>query len=182
MQHAEPIITSGTGRFKAVCHKCHYVGFEPNTTTCRNCGFPLLLETAGTERLSVHDILDRSSIETKGERKAPHLPGVNRSQRQKDQMLENARRRLSQASISRPVLVDATPVPQAPSSHRPAPASSTGAMGPAQGLSLAGAYAIHGGPGSVATVPRSTRSRAGMLFAVVCAVTTVLATVAACGI
>lgn len=109
MEHVNPIITTGTGHYKAVCHKCQYVGFEPNTTTCR-CGFPLLLEPAESTRRSVRDILDRSAIELKSTGKPPPLPGVNRSAKQKQQMVAEARRRLSTSS-SQMRIADGTPLP-----------------------------------------------------------------------
>jgi hypothetical protein len=109
MQNAHPLITSGTGQYKAVCHKCQYVGFEPNCTTCRMCGFPLLLEPIESEGLSVRDILDRSSIEYTGDRQTPHLPGINRTERQRQEMLERARRRIKTITGGQPTLVGAMP-------------------------------------------------------------------------
>ena len=105
MHDAAPLMTSGTGQFKAVCHKCQYVGFEPNTTACRMCGFPLLLEPIVSKRLTVRDILDRSSIELTGEQSAPALPGVNRTQRQKREMLKRVQQRLCTATISAPTSI-----------------------------------------------------------------------------
>lgn len=108
--HAEPLLNSESGQFKAVCHKCQYVGFEANVTTCRQCGFPLLIESASSAQLTVREILDRSSIELKGGRQTAPLPGINRTERQKRQMLENARRRMTTGSIPEPApaLVDRT--------------------------------------------------------------------------
>lgn len=118
MQNAAPLITSGTGQYKAVCHQCQYVGFEPNVTTCRNCGFPLLLEAISSVELTVRDILDRSTIEVKGKRQTAPLPGVNRTERQKKQMIEDARRRLATGSIPSPMpaLIDRTAPVQQPAS------------------------------------------------------------------
>ena len=110
MRQPSPLISSGQARYKAVCHKCQYVGFEPNITTCRDCGFPLLLESISSEQLTVRDILDRSTIELKGGNQTAPLPGVNRTERQKREMLERARRRLSTGAVPAPAsaLVDRT--------------------------------------------------------------------------
>lgn len=110
MSNTAPLLATGSTQFKAVCHKCQYVGFEPNVTTCGECGFPLLLENIGSEQLSVRDILDRSTIEVKGRQQTAPLPGVNRTERQKREMLENARRRMATGSIPEPApaLIDRT--------------------------------------------------------------------------
>lgn len=100
--NAAPLITSGTGLYKAVCHKCQYVGFEPNSTKCPTCGFPLLLEPYGSDGLTLRDIFDRSTIEIKGCNQPSILPGVNRSARQRKEMLERAQKRLSNVHESQP--------------------------------------------------------------------------------
>ena len=115
MRQQSPLLNSENNRYKAVCHKCQTVGFEPNVTTCQQCGFPLLLESVSSVQLSVRDILDRSTIELKGERQTAPLPGVNRTERQKREMLERAQRRLATGGVpapasapSGPVLIDRT--------------------------------------------------------------------------
>lgn len=112
--NAVPNITSGTGQYKAVCHKCQRVETDADATVCE-CGFPMLLEPMKSGPLTVRDILDRSTIEVKGRAMAP-LPGVNRTERQKKQMLENMRKRMQTGSIPEPApaLVDRTGASSAP--------------------------------------------------------------------
>jgi hypothetical protein len=86
-------VTSGTGHFKAVCHKCHYVGFEPNHNRCAYCGFPIILEPHESAQVALREIFDRSSVELGVNIKAPPLPGVD-PQKRKAQLLAEARRRL----------------------------------------------------------------------------------------
>lgn len=119
--HAAPLLNSEPGHFKAVCHKCQYVGFESNVTACRQCGFPLLIEAVASEQLSVRDILDRSTIELKGGRQTAPLPGVNRTERQKRDMLERARRRMTTGAVPEPApaLVDRTMQTRQPATESP---------------------------------------------------------------
>lgn len=108
-------VSSGTGHFKAVCHKCHYVGFEPNTNSCVHCGFPIILERYESAQVALREIFDRSSVELGVNIKAPPLPGVD-PQKRKAQLLAEARRRLraeSQArrqETARPVTESPAPV------------------------------------------------------------------------
>jgi hypothetical protein len=135
-------VTSGTGHFKAVCHKCQYVGFEPNHNRCAYCGFPIILEPHESAQVALREIFDRSSVELGVNIKAPPLPGVD-PQKRKAQLLAEARRRLrgqaqskpSTAEASAPVAMEdepatgpmatpvaasASPAPYQPAAHQPA--------------------------------------------------------------
>ena len=72
VEPAVPVITSGTGLCRAVCHKCGYVGFEPNTRACSHCGFPLILEALECEERSPAEEVVRGLGVG-----APLLPGVD---------------------------------------------------------------------------------------------------------
>lgn len=185
-------ITSGTGSFKAVCHKCHYEGFEPNNSRCGMCGFPMILEPYSSARIELREIFDRSSVELGVGVKAPPLPGVD-PQKRKAQLLAEARRRLrTQSPSPRPSAAAPERPRTAPPATGRAASASANAAADASGQSAArtparpgarpearpvapvrhrtpGPYAGHGGPAVVghhaaAIHPRRLRLRMTLAF------------------